>query len=68
MMLCIAANFTRLIKEDLLYEIDYDYRVSNIYIGYNRSKLKLRRPRDYKELVFYYRLIVSVNQVVKDSR
>lgn len=57
----IAINFIRLIKEDLLYEIDYNHGVSNIYIGCDRSKLKLRPLRDYKELVFHYRLIVSIN-------
>lgn len=65
---CIATNFTQPIKEDLLYETDYDHRASNIYIGCDRSKLKPRRPRDHKEPVFHYRLIVSTNQVVKDGR
>ena len=68
MTLRIAANFIQLIKEDLLYEIDYNHRVSNICIGCDWSKLKPRRPRDYKEPVFHYRLIASVNQVVKDGR
>ncbi|CAG7935684.1 unnamed protein product [Penicillium nalgiovense] len=64
----IAANFTRPIKEDLLYETDYDHGASDICIGCDRSKLKPRRPRDHKELVFHYRLIASANQVVKDGR
>lgn len=68
MTLRIAANFTRLIKEDLLYEIDYDHGVSDICIGCDRSKLKPRRPRDHKEPVFHYGLIASANQVVKDGR
>lgn len=64
----IATNFIRPIKEDLLYEIDYDHGASDICIGYDRSKLKLRRLRDHKEPVFYYGLIASINQVVKDGR
>lgn len=64
----IAANFARPIREDLLYETDYDHRASDTCIGCDRSKLKSRPPRDHEEPVFHYGLIASANQVVKDGR
>ncbi|KAJ9481399.1 hypothetical protein VN97_g12081 [Penicillium thymicola] len=64
----IAANFTRPIKEDILYETDYDHGASGTCIGCDRLKLKSRPPRDHKEPVFHYGLIASANQVVKDGR
>jgi hypothetical protein len=64
----IAANFTRLTKEDLLYRTEYGHRASDTCIDCDRSKLAPRPLRDHEEPVIHYRLIVSTNQVVKDGR
>ncbi|KAJ5712951.1 uncharacterized protein N7483_010132 [Penicillium malachiteum] len=63
-----ATTFTRPTQEDRLYQAEYNHRAADTYADCDRSKLTPRPARAHDEPVIHYGLIVSVNQVVKDSR
>ncbi|KAJ5893859.1 hypothetical protein N7495_005550 [Penicillium taxi] len=63
-----AANFTRPIQEDCLYQAEYDHGAHDTCVDCDQSKLLPRASRDHDEPVIHYGLIASANQVVKDGR